>query len=138
MTIGTRTRKYNEIPLKTPATIETIAICHSLKYIANVLGYRIMDLNYPVLATLIQTINRHNADINVLQHYVSSITNQTRQIQHDFHQINQRFRSCDYFHVNQPQIQKTMDQLLEFINTFHMIIAQLNRDFSTAKVHPSD
>lgn len=72
--------KYNEIPLKTEATIEAIAVYQSLRYITNVLGCRVKDLNYSVLAALVSAINSQTVDMSLLQFCVSNIWEHAEQL----------------------------------------------------------
>lgn len=67
MTVGKIKRRYIEMPLKSATAIETIATYHSLKYITNVLGYKIIDVNYPTLSQLVSAINKQNEDTALLQ-----------------------------------------------------------------------
>lgn len=87
ITIGDYIHKYREIPMKTASTIETIAIYHSLRYITNVLGFRIIDLNYPTLAMLMSAIHKGNSDIILLQSCVNAIITHSQNIYEAFIQL---------------------------------------------------
>lgn len=66
ITIGEWTHRHHGGYKKSAVEQESSAICFSLKHITHIIGYSIVDLNYPTLSTLIQHIDTWNSQINLL------------------------------------------------------------------------
>lgn len=105
VTIGHFTRRFNGVHHHDPVAMEADAIYYSLRYITNVVGYRIIDLNYPVLATLLSHINTWNAQINAL--YLSNSSAAA--------QMDQTYETICYA-IMGFQMQPEHDYDLQFLN----------------------
>lgn len=67
VTIGNFTRRYDNPLKKNASAVEADAMYCSLRHMTNVLGYKIVDLNYATLSALVTDIDTWNAQINALQ-----------------------------------------------------------------------
>lgn len=134
LTIGKVTRKFNEIPLPTPATIEAIVIYQSLRYITNVLGYKIVDLNYPTLSSLISAINKQTTQMSLLQCCASDIQEYTEQLYDHFtglqHNSAATLNNCDKI----SHLKQGIQQLCIIIQDFYNDILKSCNAFTDAKV----
>lgn len=134
ITVANHTHRYNEIPMKTAATIETMAIYQSLRYITNVLGYKIVDLNYPTLSMLVSTINKHNADIILLQTCVSAISGHTETMYEGFIHLQDEFNMITTDDEDIQHIHTLMDQMMTYIENYRSSITDLFHQFMDSKV----
>jgi tryptophanyl-tRNA synthetase len=67
VTMQNKTHKYNDVPYKNEASVKAAAIYYSLKQMTNILGYQIIDLNYPILSQLVTATNDLTIHIGLLQ-----------------------------------------------------------------------
>ena len=127
--------RYREIPLKTAATIEAIAIYESLRYITNVLGYKIIDLNHDTLATVVSAINNYNADIVLLQSYISAITTETEDIYEGFLQLENLFIIEPWSTTNSPaDFTRLINPIIATVQHHHTAIKNIFDEFTSSKV----
>lgn len=134
MTIGKVTRKYCEVPLRTAATIETIAIYQSLRYITNVLGYRIIDLNYPTLSKLMSDLNKQSTHMTLLQCCVSNAEEHVEQLYEGFPSLDEDFTAAAYNLDNIGHLRQSMQHLQIMIQNYRTDIFRLCNEFTEAKV----
>jgi len=135
ITIRDQTYRYREIPLKTAATIEAIAIYESLRYITNVLGYKIIDLNHDTLATVVSAINNYNADIVLLQSYISAITTETEDIYEGFLQLENLFIIEPWSTTNSPaDFTRLINPIIAAVQHHHTAIKNIFDEFTSSKV----
>ena len=68
------------MPHQNAASVEAAAIYYSLKQMTNLLGYQIIDMNYPILSEVITAINNLSLQVGLQQCCVSYITADITQI----------------------------------------------------------
>jgi hypothetical protein len=134
ITIKNQTYWYNEMPLKTAPTIEAIAIYESLRYITNVLGYRIIDINYPTLAAMVSAINKYNKDILLLHSCVNSITGYIESMYEAFLHLQNKFIVPPYHSNNSAQILQIITQVVAMVEEHRTAITDSFHQFMESKV----
>jgi len=60
-------RKYSPTKTMTLFEAEVVAICRFLRPATHVLGYSVVDQNYPTLAKLVSEMNKYNEQMAELQ-----------------------------------------------------------------------
>jgi hypothetical protein len=68
--------------------IEALTIYYSLKQISNVLGYHIVDLNYPVLSQVLTSLNNLSVHIGLLESCASYVTADIGQVYEGFNRLS--------------------------------------------------
>lgn len=134
MTIGKVTRRYCQVPLPTAATVETDAICHSLKYLTNFLGYKIIDLNYPTLARLVPDLNRQSTQMTLLQCRVSNAEEHAQQLYEALPSLHEDFSAATASVDNIGHLYSSMQRLNTRIEDYHTKIFTLCAALVEAKV----
>lgn len=122
------------MPLKTGPTIEAITIYESLRYITNVLGYRIIDINHPTLAAIVSTINKYNEDILLLQSAVNSITGYIESVYEGFLHLQNEFIVPPYHSNNSTQILQVITQVVAVVEEHRTAITNSFHQFMDSKV----
>lgn len=135
MTIGNITSRYNEVPLPNAATAETLAICHSLKYITNVLGYQIIDINYPTLAALVSAVNQHNAVMNGFEYCISNFRANAEQRRQLCLVLHSDFTEAAAYIPNSGTLCIAMDRLAIAATKYYDNLQTLFTQFEKDKVH---
>lgn len=118
ITIGNFTRRYYGCHEKNAAGVEAAAIFYSLKHVTNVLGYRIIDLNYPTLATMVADLNRWNAEINMLQLLAMFMMNQTNQMYDDITTAYEPLHMLDFYSPTWEHIVRSTSEALDMVNNY--------------------
>jgi len=128
------THKYSDVTYTNAASVEAAAIYYSLKHITNILGYQIVDLNYPTLAQLIVSINSLSLHIGLLQCCVSYATADMSQIYESMgHLLNEYSMTADDI-PNTKYLDDAMKELDDTITNFHKSINSSADHFIDSKV----
>lgn len=130
VSIGGMRSKYNEIPQKTAATIEADTIYHCLRYSTNVSGYKIVDLNYPILSQLLATMNRQSLDINILESSIFGITEYIDGLYDGVLHLGNEFSGIEDI----EHLQNAMEKFADAIQSYYNIITRLCTQFMDLKV----
>jgi len=134
VTIGNFTRKYSGGHEKSAASMEADAIFYSLKHISNVLGYRVIDLNYPTLELMVADIDTWNRQINRLQFLQTLIVNQTKQF---YEQIEESYQEINFQPLNHHHFQhltRDMSALFNMCHNYCSSIKMLSQNCDYEKV----
>ena len=134
ITMGNLTAHYNEVPCANAATAETLAVYHSLRYITNVLSYRIIDLNYPSLSTLIHAVNQQNADMTRFDHCVSGIKTNADLTHQLISSLPTEFRQAAAHIPQSQELCDPLDELTLTIDYYHKNVQKLHGYYETNKV----
>lgn len=134
MTIHGTTLKYNDLPQKYAASIEALAIYYSLKQMTNVLGYQIIDLNYPVLSQVWASISNLSLHIGLLEECVLDITTNISSVYTELmHLINQYTMTSSTI-KNANYLDNTVHQLACTMTALYNSIISSSDDFKNLKV----
>lgn len=134
LTVGNFTRRYYGAHEKNSAGIEAAAIFYSLKHISNVLGFRIIDLNYPTLAKMTIHIDKWNACTNMLQLIIKYMVNETNEL---YQQITHACEAATSLQLQIPAFQhidSAASQLCDILNRYCSDIISLCKDADNHKV----
>lgn len=83
---------YKSSPMISKSEAESDAIYRFLRHKTNVLGYSILDLNYPTLANLVSEINKFNEEINELLQCATKAATMMQQVHKDINQMYQTLK----------------------------------------------
>jgi len=131
MTLQNSTRKYDEAPQKTPASIEASAIYYFLRQITNVLGYQIVDLNYPTLAQVMTDLNNLSLHMSVSQCCASNVITDMDQIHRTIHEILDEYTTSSN---TSRSLDNDVAELNNTINKYYDNITNLSNEFTYWKV----
>lgn len=134
MSVGKTIHRFNEIPLRSPASIQMLIIMYSLRYISNILGYKILDFNFPTLADLTSAINKCNADMNILHTIVLAMAEYIEQIYESFLCLQDHLSTISPHSANTAEISTRIDHFTQQLQTYRNNIKDLLQQFINSKV----
>jgi hypothetical protein len=99
-----------------------------------VLGYKILDINYPTLAAMVSSVNKYNTDIISLQSFVSTVAEHTANMYENFLQLQNLFNKALSAVNNPVQLEPSMNQLIGSVADHYMAVNNFFHTFMHSKV----
>lgn len=134
MTIADSTLSYNCLPQKNAASVQALTIYYCLKQITNVLGYQIIDLNYPILAQLITSLSTLTLHIGLLEECILYVTHDTTPIYIAFRQLLDEHHIVPGITQNTNCLYSTLNELHDSMQNFYNTIIYSSDEFMNLKV----
>lgn len=97
-------------------------------------GYRVIDLNYPTLSALISALNRHGMHMTLIQCCASDAQDYIEQLHDPFPALHDEFIAEAHGFDNILHIHEAMQRLSVILDKHCSNITALYNDFTDAKV----
>jgi hypothetical protein len=106
----------------------------SLRYISNVLGYKIIDHNYPALLQITRELNKQTSQMVLLQYCASTAQQHAGQLFTDFSSLHDQFKSTQLSCTTFLRLTEAMDHLRTIVDAYYLPITPLYDNFTEATV----
>jgi predicted ATPase len=118
--------------------IEALTIYYSLKQISNVLGYQIVDLNYPVLSRVVTSLNNLSVHIGLLQSCASYVTADIGQVYEGFNRLLNEYTMASDTIESISYLDNAVAELDNTMKSYYDNISNSADEFTSSKVTKSN
>jgi hypothetical protein len=124
---------YRSSAIISESEAEADAIYRFLRYRTNILGYNIVDINYPTLANLVSDINKFNEEINEFLLCATKAANLIHQVHKDINKMYQDLiQQIPLAEI--PELTTPVEDLLNCTQTYSIAADQGINAFRQSKV----